>query len=203
MNVIAKYRDMLTFIDLKDNLLACPSNMRSIIAGTLIDVANEHGNGICLLIENKLDVTAFSLLRVQFETFIRAAWLRNCASDFEIKTFINKDRIELDSKQKFSFKDMIIAVETSKNLKTKLSEIQSNIWKSLNSYTHGGNFQAAQRFNGKSIGPNHGSERVDDAVQISALLTFLGFCEMIEITENEDNLKFAKELEEQIKPWVF
>ena len=63
---------------------------RKLVSAALYDIANEHGKGICTLFENKHDVCGFAMMRIQFETFVRAAWLLHCATDNEIANFIKK-----------------------------------------------------------------------------------------------------------------
>ena len=194
---------MLAFIDTKIDGLSFEKSNRKVAAATLYDVANDHGKGICTLFENNHDVSAFSLMRVQFETLIRGAWLLHCATDLELNAFLVKDKIELESKERFYFGDMIEAVERAKDWSGKLSEIKSFSWSALNSYTHGGQYQVSRRFDGNTVEAHHDSGQLEETVRFSAMLSFLGFCEMIEITESKNNDKYTSELYTQINDWIF
>jgi hypothetical protein len=203
MNILPHYRNMLAYIDLKANDFSFTHSQRRVVAAALYDVANDHGKGICTLFENHHDVSAFAMMRIQFETFIRGAWLLHCAKESELNCFIKKDKIELESKEKFYFGDMVEAVELAKDWSGTLSEIKKVSWKALNSYTHGGQHQVARRFDGRTIEPHHEPEQQQETIRFSAMLSFLGFCEMIELSENNENDRYSKELYDQIHSWVF
>jgi len=203
MNVLSNYRRMLDYIDSKTHGLETTANDRIAAVGALCDVANEHAKGICTLLENHLYASAFALIRSLFETFIRAAWLLHCATDTEVKTFVNKDKIELDSKEKFPFGDMIKAVEKAQDLPNTLSDIKKHYWRALNSYTHGGQFQVTRRYDGATIEPHHEPELIEEVCRFSAIIAFLNFGELVYLSGDSDLDKCSKTLYEQISPWCF
>lgn len=203
MSLLPEYRNMLAFIDPKVHEYASACCQRSAIAGALYDVANEHAKGICTLFENNHYASGFALMRSLFETFIRAAWLLHCATDTELETFAEKDKVELESKERFTFGDMIKAVESAKDWPDTLSGIKEQAWGALNSYTHGGQFQVTRRYDGNTIQPHHDPEQVDEVIRLSAMLTFLTFFEIAGISKNEKLHRFVEELYGQISPWCF
>ena len=143
------------------------------------------------------------MMRIQFETFVRAAWLLHCATDKELETFTTKDKIVAEDKRQLYFGDMVSEIEKAIGLPTKLSEIKKYSWKALNSYTHGGQLQVSRRFDGTTIEAHHDPEQIDEIVKFSAMLTFLGFCEMVQLTENQDYDAITQELYDKISGWVF
>ena len=196
---------MLAYIDTKANDFSFGYTQRKAVAAALYDVANDHGKGICTLFENHHDVSAFAMMRIQFETFVRGAWLLHCATDNELLTFIEKDKIKSDHHKHFYFGDMVKEVEAAKDWSGTLSEIKKTGWGALNSYTHGGQHQVIRRFDGRTIEPHHEPEQIEETVKFSAMITFLCFCEMIELTENKEKEKdlYSKELYDQIHKWMF
>lgn len=203
MNLLANYRNMLAYIDPKTDGLSMPSADRFAAAGALYDVAHEHAKGICTLLENHHFASAYALIRSLFETFVRSAWLLHCATDNEVNTFVTKDKIELDSKEKFTFGEMVKAVESAKDWPDTLSGIKCHAWKALNSYTHGGQFQVTRRYNGSTIEPHHDPEQINEIVRFSSMLAFLTFGEIIGMSNNREADKYAEELYLQISPWCF
>lgn len=143
------------------------------------------------------------MMRIQFETFVRACWLLNCATDSEIEKFTENDNLLADDKRNLEFGTILREVESKLDLGSTLTEIKKSSWKALNSYTHGGLHQADRRFNGLTIEQHHDPEQVDECVKFSAMLTFLGFCQMVDICENGQLDKETLELYESIKGWVF
>jgi len=194
---------MLAFIDPKVDELVTASDERSAVAGALYDVANEHGKAICTLLEFPLYASAFALVRSLFETFIRGAWLLHCATDQEFETFKTKDKIELESKNKFPFGDMVKEVESKLDLPPTLSTIKNNSWKSLNSYTHGGLLQVTQRYDGRTVEPHHDLEQVDEVIGFSTLIVFIIFTEFSKISKRQEMDKHVEELYEQVSLWCF
>ena len=194
---------MLAFIDPKVDEYVSTEDYRSVVAGTLFDVANEHAKGICTLFENKHDASAFALTRSLFETFIRGAWLLHCATDKEFDTFVQKDKVQLESKKSFSFGDMVLAVESKLDWPSTLSETKDHVWTALNSYTHGGQFQVTRRFDGRTVQPHHDPEQVDEFVRFSAMITFLIFCQFSEISGRTEMDQHVTDLYEQVSPWCF
>ena len=51
------------------------------------DQVHEHVRATRLLLRHRLNGSAFSLMRVIFETFYRGLWLRHCATDQELADF--------------------------------------------------------------------------------------------------------------------
>ena len=203
MSLLPNYRSMLAFIDPKVHEYASAGCQRSAIAGALYDVANEHAKGICTLFENNHYASGFALIRSLFETFIRAAWLLHCATDKELETFTDKDKIELESKERFTFGDMVKAVEAARDWPDTLSSIKEHAWGALNSYTHGGQLQVTRRYDGNTIQPHSDPEQVEEIIRFSAMLAFLIFGEIAEISKNEKLHGYVEELYGQISPWCF
>jgi hypothetical protein len=203
MNILSNYRKMLEFIDEKAHGMKTTASDRNATAGSLYDVAHEHAKGICTLLENHHYASAYALIRSLFETFVRAAWILHCATDSEVSTFVNDDKIELDSKEKFYFGDMIESVEEVKNWPNTLSGIKVHAWKALNSYTHGGQFQITRRYNGATIEPHHDSEQMDEVCRFSAMIAFLTFAEMVGMSDDPELDISSEVLYEQIRPWCY
>lgn len=194
---------MLAYIDPKVHEFASAGSQRSAVAGALYDVANEHAKGICTLFENHHYASGFALTRSLFETFMRAAWILHCATDMEFNTFATKDKIELENKERFTFGEMVKAVEVAKDWPDTLSGIKDDAWNALNSYAHGGQLQVTRRYDGVTIQPHHDPEQVEEIIRFSAMLTFLTFCEIAEISESEEMQGYTKDLYEQVGPWCF
>ncbi|UZJ43811.1 DUF5677 domain-containing protein [Marinimicrobium sp. C6131] len=203
MSLLPNFRNMLAFIDPKVHEFASADSQRSAVAGALYDVANEHAKGICTLLENHHYASAFALTRSLFETFVRAAWILHCATDKEFNTFVTKDKIELESKERFTFGEMVKAVEKARDWPDTLSGIKDHAWNALNSYAHGGQLQVTRRYDGVTIQPHHDPEQVDEIVRFSAMLTFLTFSEIAEISGSEEMHVHAEALYKKISPWCF
>ncbi len=142
---------------------------RVLLAVSCYDLVIEHHIGIATLLRSRINGSAFALVRPLFETFIRGAWLRHCATDNEIEKFIS-DR--LDKK----FNKIIDEVESLNGFNDGiLSGLKKNAWKSMNSYTHGGILQASRRTSGSYIEPNFSQEEIVEVIKVSGLFALLAF----------------------------
>lgn len=203
MSLLPQYRNMLAFIDPAIHEFASGDTERKAISGALYDLVHEHAKSICILLENKLCASAFTLIRSLFETFVRASWLLHCATEKELQNFVNHDRIELESKRRFPFGDMIRAVEEANNWPDTLSVIKNRAWTALNSYTHGGKFQVTRRYDGRTIQSQHDPEQVEEVVRFSAMISFLAFCEISEMSDNKELQNNVSKVYDQISQWCF
>jgi hypothetical protein len=62
----------------------------------LFDISIEHATSIVILIENDKFGSAYTLARPLIETFIRGAWVQNCATQVEVERFSQRDKIKKD-----------------------------------------------------------------------------------------------------------
>lgn len=84
---IIKSEALIQWMDQRIDGLEIRSDERTRISAACFDVALEHQKSIVLLIANHLVGSAFSLVRVLFETYIRGLWLERCASETEIEKY--------------------------------------------------------------------------------------------------------------------
>ncbi|WP_299200487.1 DUF5677 domain-containing protein [uncultured Amphritea sp.] len=204
MNLLLNYRKMLAFIDPKVHEFASAGSQRSAVAGALYDVANEHAKGICLLFEGHCSASGFALLRILFETYIRASWLLHCATEKEFETFIEKDKIQLEgSSKRLTFAAMVKAVEATRKWPSTLTDIRAETWSAFNSYTHGGQLQVTRRYDGVTIQPHHNPQQEEETIQFSAMILFLTFCEIAEMSDSDELNHHVAELYDMISPWCF
>ena len=144
------------------------------------DVVIEHHIGISALLKSRINGSAFALVRPLFETFVRGAWLRHCATDEEIDKYVN-DR--LDKK----FYILVEEVEKLESFKDGiLSGLKDNAWKAMNSYTHGGIQQAGRRTSGSYIEPDYSDEEIVEVIKLSGSFALLAFQQIVfEAGEND------------------
>lgn len=195
---------MLTFVEKELNEVIIITDKPNIkAAATLLTVTIDHAQGIRFLIDKGAYPSAGSLMRVVFETYIRAMWVWKCANEKQIDAFINKDKVISPEGKKIDFKILVKAVEESHELTAYLSEIQANVWSCLNSLTHGGNMQLARNFDGKTIRHCYDNELVNEVIEFSTMLTCLAFSGILELANNKNGELVSGKLLQLIEPWVF
>ena len=118
-----------------------PSSFRTqIFVGLLTTVFEHHDSTLLLLRTGKNDASAFALARVLVEAFYRGLWLYLCATDDQV------EQVRTGGAPYPKFIDITQAVDKSLGGKGK-SKLGSDIWKSLNGFTHTGIEQLSRRFN--------------------------------------------------------
>ncbi|ELP6741321.1 hypothetical protein WD376_004434 [Vibrio vulnificus] len=89
---------------------------------------------------------ASALLRVLFETHIKAEWIKLCASEKQVAQF-KRDGVKsaIKPKNAINFQEMIADLESKKpHLNGSLQTFKDYHWKGLNSFTHSGTMQLMQ-----------------------------------------------------------
>lgn len=151
------------------------------ISATLLDLALEHHAGIVHLLDARIYGSAFALLRVEFEAFIRATWLQLCATPDELADFERNDTLNL------TFGQMINAIEQHQDFQYKvLSVLKQNAWRAMNGYTHGGLHQVVRRMKNGNIQPNYEPEEVVEVLKASGYLALQSLLQIARLAENTD-----------------
>jgi len=195
---------MLNFVEKELNEVLITSDKPNIkVAATLLTITIDHAQGIRILLEKGAYPSAAALMRVVFETYVRAMWVWECANEKQVEKFINKDKIVSTEGKPIYFKDLVKAVEASHGLPAYLSEIQAHVWSGLNSLTHGGNIQLARSFDGKTIRHCYDNELVNEVIEFSTMLTCLAFSGILDLANNKDGESVSGKLLKIIKPWAF
>jgi hypothetical protein len=164
----------------QDGLEIKPANVFS-VPGALFDLAIEYQAGIVHLSGAKIYGPAYALVRAQFESFVRGTWLRLCATTDELNRFVATDKIKQD------FKELIVAIEVHPDFSGKvLSGIHTNVWKSMNSYTHAGMLQVTRRLKSGSIQPNYEPKEVAEVIRAAGFFALLSLNQIAQMADAEE-----------------
>jgi hypothetical protein len=156
---VEKSRSFSNFVHEAMDNMPLLSNLRNITASGCLTLSLEHYSSIVLLLGGlgQNAGSACALLRPQFESYVRGAWIFNCASDDQVKSF----REDNDPP---GFGSLIKELETQDAWKGGgLSVMKSHVWTALCSYTHGGGLHVSRRIRDNEIVGNYSA---DDLTQI-------------------------------------
>lgn len=109
--------------------------------------------------------SASALLRVLFETHIKAEWLKMCASEKQVAQF-KRDNVKsaIKPEMNIKFQEMITELESKKpHLKGRLKTFKKKHWNGLNSYTHSGSMQLILFQKNLDAAKDSGSQTIDFA----------------------------------------
>jgi len=164
----------------QDGLEIKPANVFT-VPGALFDLAIEYQAGIVHLSGAKIYGPAYALVRAQFESFVRGTWLRLCATTDELNRFVATDKIKQD------FKELIVAIEVHPDFSGKvLSGIHTNVWKSMNSYTHAGMLQVTRRLKSGLIQPNYEPKEVAEVIRAAGFFALLSLNQIAQMADAEE-----------------
>lgn len=144
-----------------------PNNNRVRAAGSCFAIAQEQHHAIVRLIEWRLFAAAFSLVRSEFEAYVRGAWLLHCASDELVEGFIQgKEPPRIDC----LLEQLEILDSFNENV---LSQIKQKTWRSMCAYTHTGGLHV-QRWNTEDgIEANYAKEEVVEVLRFAEIIASL------------------------------
>ena len=166
------------------------SSSRARPAAACLDLAMEHQKAIVLLIARRLLGSAFSLLRMAFEAYVRGVWLHRCATPKEISCF-ERGKVAC-------FAKLINRVEAIEGFDNGiLSATKQMSWRAMNDFTHSGYIHAVHRNKDETIEPNYSAEMVLEALGFANAVGLLAAFEAACLAQDETLVQdiLAKSLE--------
>ena len=196
---IGQSEDLIHWLDRLIEVLSIPTNDRAVIVAACQDVALEHHKSIVLTTTAQFHGSAFALVRIEFEAYVRGQWLRYCASDDEVATFKERDR--LDKK----FGQMIDDLEGHEAFNVGvLSQIKQESWRAMNSFTHTGRLQVVRRISATKIGSNYPEEEIVGTLDFADSIAILAALAIVNVTTGKlaDREALAERLLERMKEFA-
>ncbi len=196
---IEQSEDLILWLDSFIEGLSVPTNDRALIVAACQEVALEHHKSIVLTTREQFHGSAFALIRIEFEAYVRGQWLRYCASDDEVARFKKRDRLDK------TFGQIIGDLEGHEAFNVGvLSKIKRESWTAMNSFTHTGRLQVVRRLSATEIGSNYPEEEIVGTLDFAdsiAILAALGIVN-VAIGEEADKVALAEQLLERMKEFV-
>ncbi len=152
---------------------------------SLFHLCIEHQRGIHVLVEHGVIGSAFTLLRPQFEAYLRGMWFHRCATDAQILRF-------LAGKEPPNVGNLIEAVQKLEGFDEKvLGKVKKEFWRNLSDFTHGGSIQVKARNTKDEITSNYLPEHIAGLLQSAATLSLLA---SVAISSAANNNKLSNSL---------
>lgn len=114
---------------------------RIVLVGSYLDTVIEHHESMALLIRSEKYGSAFALLRLVYDSVLRACWVNACATDDQVRQLRTTDehtRVFPHSTALFS------ALDSAYGLNNQIQNLKGK-WEAMCSYTHSGLRQLARR----------------------------------------------------------
>lgn len=160
--------------------LNVPGTDRARAAGSCLAIAQEHHHAIVRLIEGKLFASAFSLLRVAFEAYVRGEWLSRCASDLIVESFLRgKEPPKIDC--------LLAELELIDSFNERvLSQAKQRSWKAMCAFTHTGGLHV-QRWNTEDgIEANYSRDEILEALRFAETIASLAVIAVARIANDNE-----------------
>lgn len=180
MELINKSEKLIQWVEKQIYGLEISADERTRIAASCHDVAMEHQKSIVLLASHSLYGSAFALVRLIYEAYIRGVWIHRCASTKEIEKY-KKGKIEK------VFGDLIAEIESVEGYEIgTLSRVKETSWNNMNSYTHSGFNQIVRRITESSIEPNYHEKEIKQCIYFATLIGLMSALEIALMARNEN-----------------
>lgn len=156
-----------------------PSSYRNRASAGCFGIAQEHHHAIVLLTHHRLYASSFSLLRVEFEAYIRGLWLSLCASDTEVEEF-------LSGREPPGIDVLLATVEQTPGFSEKvLSGIKSQSWKAMCAYTHTGGLHIQRWNTSEAVEPNYEAGEIEDVLRFAELIAAMSIIGIAQLAHND------------------
>ena len=161
------------------------------VAAACFALAQEHHHAIVLLAEHRLYGSAFSLLRVALEAYIRGEWLHARASNEQVEHFIR-------GAEPPSLGVLIEQLEQLPAFNERiLSGIKKAHWKAMCAYTHTGGLHTQRWQTSTAVEPNYSSEEVDEVILFAEIVGSLAAIAIAGLANDEQSANLILQRFEQ------
>jgi hypothetical protein len=166
-SAIARSFEVARWLATEFNELPLSASLRNRVAGACLSVAQDHHCAIALLLREQLFASAFALLRLQYESYIRGLWLAHCASDDQVDRFVR-------GTEPPRIVDLLEAIEKHEAYTAgTLSNFKADSWSAMCSYTHTGGLQIQRWQTETAIESNYPPEEICEVASVSASFALL------------------------------
>lgn len=182
--------DLVEWLRLQVHKRQLPASNRVRAAASCLGIAHEHHHAIVLLIGHQLYASAFALLRVQFEAYIRGTWLLLCAPEDKVAAFLNGNtppRVDALLRE---------LEETPGYAEKMLSGLKQKYWQSMCGYTHTGGIHVQRWNTSEAVEPSYSIDEVREVLFFTAVIGCLSVLGFAQITDDD---ALAARLVERVK----
>jgi hypothetical protein len=171
---------LLQWLDEQIDGVEFNSEVRVLLAASCFELTLEHQKAIVILVSQSLYGSAFALVRVIFEAYVRGVWLYRCASDAGLELFMN-DKLS----QKKGIGQLIGDLERLPGFnKEVLSKVKTEWFGAMSSYTHSGYLAARRRLSEGAITPNYAEDQITEVLRWANALGMMAAIELAQIVGN-------------------
>lgn len=140
---------------------ALPATNRVRAAAGCLAIAREHHRAIVVLLDHDRFASAFALVRVAFEAYVRGEWLALCATDQQVDEFVHGEEPPC-------LRVLLEQLELTSGFKQQvLSKMKAQAWKAMCAYTHTGGLQVQRWNTPEGIEPNYEEDELKEVLSFA------------------------------------
>lgn len=164
------------------------------MACALFTIVHEHHQAIVVLLEGQLYGSAAALLRCIFESYVRGAWVLQCASSKDISDF------QKDKWKEGPFEDRLKELEAVDSVAHGgLVHLKTTAWTALNSYTHSGMRAVSRRFFGNDLIPSYAPKEIAEIERLANVFAILAALSIAGLAGHTDAMDAAEAMAIEFK----
>tara|TARA_R100000005_G_scaffold96401_1_gene82989 strand:+ start:4928 stop:5413 length:486 start_codon:yes stop_codon:yes gene_type:complete len=147
----------------------------------------ENHTAIVLLIESKQYASAYSLLRVIYEAFVRGKWISKCATEDFLQNYENEKFPKL-------YKQLQEIKKTDSSTSKVLSNLKDRAIEAMNDYTHIGHRAIGRRFKNSELCPNYDDDEIIEVLNFANAFGYIAALSACDVMDNSElaNIIFDK-----------
>lgn len=174
--------ELAAWIECEVDGLNAPASLRTRCAGPCFIVTQEHHQSIVLLLSNAKPIcsTAFAIVRLVYESFIRGLWLQHCATDEQVQVFAKGGRL------KMGIPTLLKAIKTIEGYSSgQLSTVHEQSWDAMCAFTHTGAHQIQRWNTSTSIEASYAESEVAEVLRSTGTFALLSLLGLASISDNQ------------------
>jgi hypothetical protein len=160
-----------------------PATNRVRAAAGCLAIAQEHHHAIVVLLGQGRFASAFALVRVAFEAYVRGEWLGLCATDEQVEEFVHGEEPP-------KFRVLLEQLEQTPGFKQQvLSKMKAHAWNAMCAYTHTGGLHVQRWNTPEGIEPNYDEDELREVLSFAetvgslAVIGVAGLAEDVKVSE--------------------
>ena len=178
---VARQFEVAKWLATELNGLPVVASLRNRVSGGCLTVTQDHHCAIALLLEKELFASAFALVRIQFESYVRGLWLAHVATDGQVAQFST-------GTEPPPMNALLASLENVESFQDgHLSHIKQESWSAMCSYTHTGGLQVQRWQTAEAIEQNYLPEEIVGVATFSGSIALLAGIGMATLA-NDDAL---------------
>lgn len=174
--------ELAVWLGKKLDRLVFPANLRNRLSASCFAVVQDHHRAVVLCLQQTpaLHASAFALVRVQYEAYVRGMWLFHCASDLEVEKFSK-------GAEPPRISDLIIAIDAASNVEGQLlRNLHKGKWRTMCAYAHTGALQVQRWNTGDCIEPNYNLAEIKEVLAFTSMVALLSAMSVTALANNHE-----------------